>query len=128
MPNFKPGHLAVISLWAEEMIRTVHFYRDVVGLKLLPHHGDRPAFVLGRGAHLVINKGQPRVAREPDEGQFPVLAFAIQDLQQAVDHLESHGVEMPWGIEAKAGTQWVKFYDPAGNLIEFAQFGNFRDS
>ena len=37
-------HIAVVSLWAEDVPRTVHFYRDVIGLKLMPHHGAQPAF------------------------------------------------------------------------------------
>ena len=35
-------HLAVISLWAEDVPAAAHFYRDVIGLKLLPHHAGDP--------------------------------------------------------------------------------------
>ena len=48
--------LAVISLWAEDVAATAHFYRDVIGLKLVSHHGDRSHFDLG-GAYLVILQG-----------------------------------------------------------------------
>ena len=121
MPPFRPGHVAVISLLAPDVPTAVHFYRDVVGLHLLPHHDDRPALDLGGGAHLVIVEGQPAPAQ--DSGPpFPVLAFAVADLDGAVEHLQSHGVDLPWGVETKGETRWIKFYDPAGNLIEFAQF------
>lgn len=36
--------VAVISLWAEDVLRTAHFYRDIIGLNLLSHHGGRPHF------------------------------------------------------------------------------------
>jgi catechol 2,3-dioxygenase-like lactoylglutathione lyase family enzyme len=55
MPSFKPQYVAVFSLWAEDVPAAVHFYRDVVGLDLLPHHGHRPAFDLGNGSHLIIS-------------------------------------------------------------------------
>ena len=39
-------------------------------------------------------------------------------VDQAVARLESHGVDLPWGVEGEAGSRWVMFHDPAGNLIE----------
>jgi len=45
--------LAVISLWAEDVAATAHFYRDIIGLKLVSHHDERPHFDLD-GAYLVI--------------------------------------------------------------------------
>ena len=61
--------LAVVSLWAEDVATTTHFYHDVIGLKLLMHDQHRPHFDLG-GAYLVILKGRslppaaPRAVRE----------------------------------------------------------------
>jgi catechol-2,3-dioxygenase len=122
MSPFRPGHLAVISLWAEDVPATAHFYRDVVGLSLLPHHDHPPAFDLGNDCFLVINEGGPASAQDLERSRFPSLAFAVQDLDEAVEHLQSHGVELPWGIETGPETRWFMFHDPAGNLIEFAQF------
>lgn len=110
--------LAVISLWAENVPEAAHFYRDVVGLPLLPHHGSRPHFALG-GSFLVILKGKPSPPQNPDPERFPMIAFAVEDLDQAIAKLSAHQVELPWGIEQDAGSRWVMFYDPAGNLIEF---------
>jgi catechol 2,3-dioxygenase-like lactoylglutathione lyase family enzyme len=124
MPSFTPEHIAVVSLWAKDVPALVHFYQDVVGLPLLAHHDHLPAFDLGHGLCLVIIHGQPAFALEPGGSRFPVLAFAVKDLAEAVAHLGRHGVELPWGVEAGATERWVKFYDPAGNLIEFAQFGS----
>jgi hypothetical protein len=77
---------------------------------------------LGHGLHLVIIEGQPAFAREPGGSRFPVLAFAVKDLAEAIEHLQNHEVELPWGIQAGATERWITFYDPAGNLIEFVQF------
>jgi hypothetical protein len=93
-----------------------------VGLPLLAHHDHRPHFDLGRGLYLVIVEGQPAPAQAQGGTRFPVLAFAVNNLAEATKHLDSHNVELPWGVEAGATERWVKFYDPAGNLIEFVQF------
>jgi len=120
MPPFRPGHVVAIRLLAPDVPTAIHFYRDVVGLHPLPHHGDRPAFDLEGGAHLVIVEGQPAPAQNLG-ASFPVLALAVDDLDRAIEHLQTHGVDLPWGVETKGETRWVKFYDPAGNLIELAQ-------
>jgi catechol 2,3-dioxygenase-like lactoylglutathione lyase family enzyme len=122
--SFAPDHVAVVSLWAEDMPALIHFYRDVVGLRLLDHHGHRPHFDLGHGLYLVIVEGQPAPAQAPGGTRFPVLAFAVNNLAEAVEHLERQNVELPWGVEMGITERWVKFYDPAGNLIEFVQFNS----
>lgn len=115
--------LAVISLWAADVPQAAHFYRDVIGLRLIPHHaGGRPHFDLG-GAYLTLLAGRPRPAEAAQPENFPVVAFAVDDLEAARARLDAHGVAQPWGVEAEAGARWVKFYDPAGNLIELVQFG-----
>ncbi len=123
--------LAVVSLWAEDVPKTAHFYRDVIGLTLLAHHGDRPHFDLG-GAYLAINSGKPMPAQ--GEARFPLLAFQVEDLDESIQQLKAHQVEMPWGIENDTGpkvgsspidgtsSRWVMFLDPAGNLIELVSF------
>jgi len=54
--------------------------------------------------------------------RFPLVAFAMDDLDAAVDRLRAHQVELPWGIEEDADSRWLMFRDPAGNLIEVVQF------
>ena len=122
MPSFKPEHLVVVSLWATDVAATAHFYKDVIGLSLLPDHGHRPAFDLGLGAHLVLNEAQPGAVLDSKRSRFPNVAFAVRDLDEAVEHLADHGVELPWGVEANGEARWVIFCDPAGNLVELVQF------
>jgi catechol 2,3-dioxygenase-like lactoylglutathione lyase family enzyme len=114
--------LAVVSIWAQDVPATAHFYRDVLGLHLLPHHGVQPHFDLG-GAYLTIVKGRPRPAEDSNPERFPLVAFAVDDLDTAVERLRAHHVELPWGIERDEHSHWVMFHDPAGNLIELVQFG-----
>ncbi len=113
--------LAVISLWAEDVAATAHFYRDVIGLNLLMHDRHRPHFDLG-GAYLVILQGRSLPPLDPVPARFPIVAFAVDDLDAAIDRLRLHHVELPWGIEEDADSRWVMFHDPTGNLIELAHF------
>jgi catechol-2,3-dioxygenase len=122
MTHFRPKYVAVFSLWAEDVSTAAHFYRDVVGLCSLAHHNHRPAFDLGDGSYLVIIKGQPIPTRNSEPPHFPLIAFAVEDLERSIEHLGVHEVELPWGVETGENSCWVKFRDPAGNLIEFVQF------
>jgi len=117
----EPDRVAVISLWAEDVEAAAHFYRDVIGLQLLPHHGERPHFELN-GIYLIILKGKPAPAQDAEPSCFPLMAFAVDDLDAPVERLRAQNVELPWGVEEGADERWVMFHDPAGNLIELVQF------
>ena len=113
--------IAVISLQAEDVPACTHFYRDVIGLPVLPHHaGDRPHFDLG-GPILTILPGRPDLPADP-QPRFPVVAFSVPDLDQALEDLGAAGVDLPWGVESNPAGRWALFHDPAGNLIELVQW------
>jgi catechol 2,3-dioxygenase-like lactoylglutathione lyase family enzyme len=127
MSTSKPDRIAVVGLWAEDIATAAHFYKDVVGLQLLPHLSQydkhkRPHFDLS-GTLLVILKGKPVPAQDAEPSPFPLMAFAVDDLDPAIERLRAHHVELPWGIEENADARWVMFHDPAGNLIELVQSG-----
>ena len=113
--------LAVVTLWAEDVEKMTDFYQNVLGLPLLNVDRGRAHFDFG-GGYLVILPGQPHKPQEAEPVRFPVLAFEVEDLHEAIDRLESHGIDLPWGIEADSDARWVMFHDPGGNLIEIAMF------
>jgi catechol 2,3-dioxygenase-like lactoylglutathione lyase family enzyme len=119
----RPRHVAVISLWAEDVPAAAHFYRDIVGLRLLPSHahGERPHFDLD-GTYLTILQGKPVPAQDAEPPNFPLVAFGVDDLGAAVERLHVHGVKLPQGIQEGVDSRWVVFRDPAGNLIEMVEF------
>jgi len=112
--------IAVVSLRAEDVPTTAHFYRDVLELPLAPHHAAWPHFDLG-GTYLVVLQGGPVPAQDSTSPRFPLIAFEVNDLDTAADRLREHAVELPWGVEEDASSRWVMFCDPAGNLIELVQ-------
>ena len=113
--------IAAVSLWAEDVPASTHFYRDVVGLKIMPQHaGASPHFDLD-GCVLMILCGCPALPLNP-EPRFPMVAFSVPNLESAIEKLRLHGVDLPWGVEANDACRWVMFHDPAGNLVELVKF------
>ncbi len=114
--------LSVVTLWAEDVQQMTDFYQNVLELPLLTVDRGRPHFDYG-GGYLIILPGQPYRRQDSTTSRFPVIAFAVEDLHNAIHRLKAHGVEMPWGVEEDRDSHWVMFYDPGGNLIEIAVFG-----
>ena len=114
--------LAVVTLWGEDTDRMIAFYRDILGLALLTIDRGRAHFDFG-GGYLVILPGKPLGVEDSIPPRFPVLAFAVDNLYEFIHQLESHSIEMPWGVEEDHDSRWVMFKDPGGNLLEAAMFG-----
>ena len=114
--------LAVVTLWGEDVQRMSDFYQNVLRLPLVMADRGRLHFDFG-GGYLVILPGQPYRLQDSIQSRFPVVAFAVEDLHEVIFQLQSHQVEMPWGIEEDSDSRWVMFYDPGGNLIEVAMMG-----
>jgi catechol-2,3-dioxygenase len=91
--NIKP--LFVVTLWAQEVGASAHFYRDVLGLPILPHHGSRPHLKVGETI-LTILKTQLPIDQSGQTSRFPCMAFEVDKLVEAVQNLKNHGVELPW--------------------------------
>jgi predicted enzyme related to lactoylglutathione lyase len=122
MTETSSHRVVVLSLWAEDVSKTAHFYKDVLGLELFSHHhGDRPHFKVGDG-YLTILQGKPYPAEEAEP--FPLFALEAANLDAALEKLHAHGVKTPDGIQDGSRSRYVIFDDPAGNLIELVQFIN----
>ena len=76
--------IAVVSLWAEDVPTTVHFYHDVLGFSLLPHHHERPHFNVGNG-YLTILKGRPIPAHNAEPSHFPLVAFVVENFEATIE-------------------------------------------
>jgi catechol 2,3-dioxygenase-like lactoylglutathione lyase family enzyme len=119
-----PQRLAVVSLWADDPGAAAHFYRNILGLRLMthdPYHSGRPHFDVG-GTYLTILKGRPISAQDAEPPHFPLVAFEVDDLDFFIERLQAHHVELPWSVEEGMESRWIKLRDPAGNLIEIVQF------
>lgn len=110
-----------VSFPVRDLERAVHFYREVLGLEMIP----RPnlpfpgAWLGGNGiqVHLIVPPegaplGSPPPSLNPLAGH---VAFAIDDYDRVVSALHAAGLET---LEAgsEVGQLWVR--DPDGHLIE----------
>jgi catechol 2,3-dioxygenase-like lactoylglutathione lyase family enzyme len=115
----KITRLFVVTLWAQDVETTAHFYRDVLCLPML-QHGSRPHFKVGETL-ITILKSELPISQVGQSLRFPAVAFEVENLDESVQRLKDHKVELPWGIEEDKDGRWVMFKDPAGNLLELAE-------
>lgn len=114
------GALRQVGQPVADLDRAIAFYRDVLGLRLIANPGSLAFFDLA-GVRLFMEKGPA--------GSGSVLYFAVPDIHQARQHLESRGVgfvDAPHVIHRDAdGTfgpagedEWMTFFrDSEGNLL-----------
>lgn len=121
---FEIGHVAVQIIWAEDVSTAATFYRDVLGLSLIPDdnpaHAHMTRFRLKPGI-LILLHGTPRPAENAVPPEFPLFALTVNNLDNAVEQLKANKVALPQGVEGSGRNRWVMFRDPAGNLIELVQ-------
>ncbi len=107
-----------VSLNVDDVETAGRFYREVLGLEVLP----RPDFGFpglwleagGQQIHLI----QVDDHRAP-EGQH--FAFRVEDLDAALEDLRGKGVETSPAFEVPGAGRQSFLRDPAGNIIELNQ-------
>jgi len=109
-----------VALWVEDFDSVLHFYENILGLKLISHHGDVPQLKVGDGL-LVLVKGKLPPAIDAFPEDFPLIAFEVNNLDKIVEILTAEHVDIENGIEERRDSRWIKLRDPAGNLIEIVE-------
>jgi catechol 2,3-dioxygenase-like lactoylglutathione lyase family enzyme len=107
------------------------FYRDVVGAELVEHGAGRWAYRLGDTQLNVHGPGvdvSSNVARLPVQpGNSDLCLVWPGPIEDAVEHLTSHGVEVEKGPVERLGARGhgtsVYFRDPDGSLLELISYG-----
>jgi catechol 2,3-dioxygenase-like lactoylglutathione lyase family enzyme len=126
-----PIRLDHVVIAVSDWERSNRFYRDVLGADLVPFGapprvgyriGDAQLNVHGPGVDVSSN-----VARLPVEPGNSDLCFAWDGaLDDAIAHLERHGVEVETGPVERLGARGtgtsVYFRDPDGTLLEFISY------
>ncbi len=108
-----------VSLNVSETDRALAFYRDVLGMRVLP----RPDFTFG-GAWLDAGGGGQihliEVDVPHDVGQH--VAFRVTSLDETIDQLRAAGVDVGDARPvADTGILQTFVTDPDGNRLEFTQ-------
>jgi catechol 2,3-dioxygenase-like lactoylglutathione lyase family enzyme len=125
MPEVTLDHCVIhVSDWE----RSNAFYRDVIGAELV-RRGAGWAYRLGAQQLTVHGPGVDAhpVARDPVRPGNSDVCFAWGgSIEDAVAHLERHGVAVEEGPVARHGARGegvsVYFRDPDGSLMEFLAY------
>ena len=108
--------VAVVGAPAHDVIRAAHFYRDTLGLPMLPHHVGPPHFKVGDTFLAVFQREVSAVA-----SPTPLIAFEVDDLDLAMTMLKERGVAFE-DVRQDKEARWTAFRDSEGNRLELIQF------
>jgi len=111
--------VAVVGVPAQDLVRAAHFYRDTLGLPMLPaegRHAGPPHFRVGDTFMAVFQRSESEA-----KVSTPLVAFEVDDLDTAMAMLKERGVAFE-GVHQEKESCWIKFCDSEGNVLELIQF------
>ena len=118
--------VAYVILFAEDLERSVGFYRDVIGLpfKLL---GDGYAEFATEGSRFALFERSKLpelvgVEHEPGGGPHGEVVFLVEDVDAEAERLRGVGARVLKGpIDRPWGHRTLHVADPDGHVVELAQ-------
>lgn len=124
----KTGGILESSLYVSDLARSVQFYGQIFGFRVISDFGERGC-ALEAGARqvlLLFKKGASRAITAPHNGDGELhLAFAIPaaELPQWEAWLAENGIAVEERTTWKLGGQSLYFRDPDRHLLEVATPG-----
>jgi len=109
--------IAVVGVRAGNVVRATHFYRDTLGLEILPHHAGPPHFKVGDMFLAVFERGA-----SDGNSTTPQVAFEVDDIEADMATLTARGIAFEGGVRQDGDAHWTAFRDSEGNLLELLQF------
>lgn len=118
----KPNTLYAVCLLVEDFKKSLHFYRDTLGLTVNSQDGKYVDFKLGETLLAIFQKDEAR-AMFPKEhmksGGGCVLAYEVEDIKKACKELQAKGVRIFEGPKKVSWGQTVAYFkDPDNNIWE----------
>lgn len=105
-----------VSYEVSDLDRSVEFYRDVLGLKLLWKNDE-----FGWAEFDLVQTTLALYAPKKSEGRDPLpsgmLYIAVASVQSAVEHLLAKGVQVVFGPVDTPVCEMAGFLDPDGNRL-----------
>ena len=126
MANFKVEKINHVGIPTDDRGASIAFYRDLIGLKVIPHEIEGNPLVWTRA----LDGGMVHLI-EPRDGNPAGFHVALQvdDLDAALAAVNAAGIEITSGPGERANGQRYFFVDdPDGNRVEIATAGYTIDS
>jgi catechol 2,3-dioxygenase-like lactoylglutathione lyase family enzyme len=112
--KFRLTKTSIVILSVSDLSRSIEFYRDRLGLKLVSTNEDF-AFFEGGGVTLALRAG---LAKDHGPLTATEIAFAVEHVKLAHQALKSQRVEFRVEPRIVTGTTWATdFRDPDGHVL-----------
>jgi len=128
--NPKTDGILESSLYVDDLARSIRFYEDVMGFRVVSNFGERGC-AMEAGPHqvlLLFKKGASRAIQSPHDGDGELhVAFAIpaSELAPWESWLASNGIAIEEKRSWELGGWSIYFRDPDRHLLELATPGTW---
>jgi predicted enzyme related to lactoylglutathione lyase len=110
---FMSGNVTVL---VTDFKRAIHFYTEILGLKLLHETDGHFALIEAPGLTIGLLHLAEEQGAHPGTSGSMSIGFEVEDLETAIETLQSRGVVFHDAVEGKAA-RVVHFTDPDGNTL-----------
>ena len=105
-----------VTVYAKDFEESRRFYGEVLGLPFLKQWGDMPGVEFQAG-NLTIAVMDPTAFGQEFRPSPSSIAFQVDDVAAAREHLESQGVRFVTDIIDSGVCHQAYFLDPSGNSL-----------
>ena len=123
--------VAHFSIPVSDVVKSTHFYTDVVGCRhLSTTPNGQMVFLDAAGTSLILVKrgGPINPVRDDHGGVHHAFAVAHDEYKAALDHLRAHGVEITFEEDRPINGPRAYFHDPDGTVLEFIDLTSYAGS
>ena len=120
--------VAHFSIPVSDVVKSTHFYTDVVGCRhLSTTPNGEMVFLDAAGTSLILVKrgGPINPVRDDHGGVHHAFAVVHDEYKAALDHLRAHGVEITFEEDRPINGPRAYFHDPDGTVLEFIDLTSY---
>ena len=104
------------TVFVSNMDNAVHFYTEVLGLRLAERYGDHWATVdAGRGFTIGLHPASPKYPPPGTKGGMVLGLEVTQPMEAVLEQLKAKGVRFKGDITRDQGGTFANLEDPDGN-------------